>query len=376
VKRNYYLLILTILFCSCSSITLREGLNISEKDDWLEAGRDEAKTNVSNPNYTLNPPFENVWKFNAEAAFCRNAFVVSDGVLFASSLNGIVYAVNMKNGSGLGKANTKSKSSFSCPLIMKNNLMFIFSDGEINNITNYDFISGEFKWQKNTEKVMSSPVAKDEFAFYSTTKGNIYEMNSESGEQIRKYKNDSSFFTSPSICNDMLLIGDAGGKLVAFDINSGDLKWSYKTGGGIYSDVSIWKGKIYFASDDKNFYCLDTGGNLVWKKYLDTKFLSSSTFYNENVICAGVNGKIYSLNMNTGDINWQYETKGTITASPVLNNNKIFIGSYDTFFYCIDANKGEVLWKYQFDERIRTTAVIWKNYIVVANDDKSIYCFK
>jgi outer membrane protein assembly factor BamB len=376
VKRNYYLLILTILFWSCSSITLREGININEKEDWLEVGRDEGKSNISNYNSILNPPFAKIWNFNAEAAFGRNAFAVSDGVLFASCLDGNVYAIDIKNGSGIGKVFTKSKSSFSNPLILNNILVFIFSDGVINYVTGYDFISGEFKWKKSTEKIMSSPVTKNGNIFYGTTKGNIYKVNSETGKQILKYENDSPFFTSPSIFFELLLIGDTHGKLLALDINSGELKWSYKTDGGIYSDVSVFKEKIFFGSDDKNFYCLDTGGNLVWKKNLDTKFLASSTFFNDNVICTGVNGKVFSLNMNTGSTVWEFESKGTITASPVLNKDKIFIGSYDKFFYCIDANRGGVLWKYEFDERIRTSAVIWKNYIIVANDDKSIYCFK
>jgi len=376
VKINYYLLILAILFCSCSSIKLREGLIINEKDDWLGIGRDKEKTNISNPDSALNPPFEKIWNFNTDAAFSRNALAVSDGVLFASCLDGNIYAINMKNGSGIGKASTKSKSSFSNPLILKNILIFAFSDGYSNYITGYDFISGKFKWKKTTEKIMSSPIAKDESVFFSTTKGNVYEIDCKDGKYIRKYVNDSPFLTSPSICSEMMIIGDIHGKLLAFDITNGELKWSYKTGDGIYTDVSIFNGKIFFGSDDRNFYCLDTNGNLVWEKFLDTKFLSSSTFYNDNVICAGVNGKVYSLNISTGEVTWEYETRGAITASPVLNKDKLFIGSYDMYFYCIDANRGKVLWKYNLDERIRTSAIIWKNYIIVANDDKSIYCFQ
>jgi len=376
VKRNYYLLILTILFCSCSSITLREGLNINEKQDWLCVGKDEGKTNISDSSTVLSPPFKKIWNFNTEAAFNRNVFTVSDGVLFASCLDGNVFAIDIKNGSRIGKVLTKSKSCFSNPLILKNILVFIFNDGIRNFVTGYDFISGELKWKKSTEKIMSSPIVKNENIFYSSTKGNIYKVESESGKQIAKYENDAPFFTTPSIFSDLLLIGDVHGKLLALDVNSCELKWSYKTSGGIYSDVSAIKGKIFFGSDDKNFYCLDTGGNLIWKKNLDTKFLSSSTFYNDNVICTGVNGKVYSLNINTGNVLWEYETKGTIAASPVLNKDKIFVGSYDKSFYCLDAKSGEVLWKYEFDERIRTSAVIWKNYIIIANDDKTIYCFK
>lgn len=376
MKRNYFLIIFSILFCSCSSITLREGLNFNEKEDWLAIGRDEGKTNISSQTVKLNPPFKEIWNYNAESGFGRNALAVSDGVLFAGCLNGKVHAVNLNNGSGIGKAYTKSKSCFSNPLINRNIIVLTFSDGMDNYITGYDFISGEFKWKNRTEKVMSSPVLKDENIFFAATTGKIYCVNSESGEKSLKYRNDFSYFTSPTIMRNLLLTGDIHGVLSAVNYNSGELAWSFKTKGGIYSDVSVWKDKLFFGSDDGYFYCLDSAGNLLWKKNLETKFLASSTFIDDNVICAGINGKIYSLNINTGEANWEYATRGTITASPVLNNDKIFIGSFDMYFYCIDAKKGEVLWKYYLDDRVRTTAVIWKNFIIVANDDKSIYCFQ
>jgi eukaryotic-like serine/threonine-protein kinase len=376
VKRTYYFLIFTILFCSCSSITLREGLSVNEKEDWLQTGRDVGKTNVSDTGFLLNPPFTGIWSFSAESGFSKNALAVCDGVLFAGCLSGDVFAVDLKNGSNAGKAYTKAKSCFSTPLILKDVIVMTFSGGEYNYIAGYDFMKGVFKWKNTVERIESSPVFKNDFIYYATLKGRIYKTEGETGKKIWRKNFEHPFFNSPSICGDLLYIGDTRGTMYAVDINSGETAWNYKTGGGIYSDVSISGGKIFFGSDDKNFYCLDTGGSLLWKKNLDTKFLSSCTFYSGNVICAGINGKVYSLNMNTGDIVWEYSSGGAISASPVLNGDKIFIGSFDRNFYCIDADKGDVVWKFEMDGRIRTSAVIWKNFILVACDDKSIYCFK
>jgi len=376
VKKINLLFIFSILFYSCSTITLREGLRINEKEDWLCIGRDEGKTNISSSASILKPPFKLIWSYNAESGFGRNSLAVSDGVLFAGCLNGSVQAINLKNGSGIGKATTKSKSCFSNPLIMKNIVVMTFSDGELNFITGYDFKKGIFNWKLPTEKIVSSPVLKNEDVYYSTVKGNICKVNSLSGEQKILFKNDNPYFTSPSVSGNLLLTGDIKGTMTAVDIISGEVSWIFKTGGGIYSDVSVMDGKIFFGSDDGYFYCLNEKGDLVWKKNLETKFLSSSTFYGDKVITSGVSGKLYSMNVNTGELNWEFASGGTISASPILNSDKIFIGSYDMYFYCIDAASGNVLWKYNLEDRIRTTAVIWKKFILVANDDKSIYCFQ
>jgi eukaryotic-like serine/threonine-protein kinase len=376
VKNKYYFLLLSFLLCSCSSITFRQGISIDENSDWLQIGRNEEKTNLADTSVVLNPPFSELWHFNAESAFAKDCMSASDGVLFTGCLDGNVQAVNVFNGSGLGKTNTKSKSCFSTPVILKNIIVLIFSDGLINNIVGYDFRTGEHKWIKKTEEIISSPAVKNNKIFYATVKGSICKINSDDGSKEWTYRNDYSVQNSPTISDDLLFVGDIKGNLIALDIKTGKMKWNFKTNGGIYSDVSVYKNRIFFGSDDNHFYCLDSNGILLWKKNLETKFLSSSSFYGDNVITAGVNGKIYSLNMASGDLVWEFATRGTISASPVVCKDKIFIGSYDKFFYCIDAAKGEMLWKYDLEDRIRTTAVIWKNFIIVANDDKSIYCFK
>ncbi|MBI5403798.1 MAG: PQQ-binding-like beta-propeller repeat protein [Ignavibacteriae bacterium] len=376
MNKIYSLLIFSFLFSSCSTITLREGLRIDEKADWLGSGRGEGNTNISSSEIKLNPPFKLIWSYNAESGFPKNSLAVSDGVLFAGCLSGSVQAVNLKNGSGIGKASTKSKSCYSNPLILKNIIVLAFGDGEENFITGYDFKKGVFKWKTSTDRIMSSPVIKNELVYYADTKGGVYSVNAETGEKKRIYKNENPFFTSPVLCGGLLVTGDSKGILTAVDIINENSAWTFKTGGGIYSDVSFRNNRYFFGSDDGFFYCLDSAGSLVWKKNLSTKFLSSCSFYSDNVITAGVNGKIYSLNIISGETSWEVQTGGAFSASPVVNDDKIFIGSFDMHFYCLDAKNGRVLWKYNLEDRIRTTAVIWKKFILVANDDKSIYCFQ
>lgn len=342
----------------------------------MQSGKDNNKSNISGTGFFLKPPLTRIWKFNTEAAFSINSLSASDGVLFACCLNGDIFAINIYRGSGIGKINTKSKSSSATPLITKELIVLTYGSGIKNFIAGYDYTSGEFKWKNQTDETLSSPISNGSNFFYSTTKGNIFCADIKRGKRVWSFKNKHSFCISPTMCNDILIIGDVKGNILALNAENGELKWSFKAEDGIYSENSVYGEKIFFGSDDRNFYCIDTTGRLIWKKNLGTRFLSSSTFYNSDVICTGINGKIYSINRETGVVSWEYETGGTITASPVINGNKIFIGSYDMYFYCIDADKGVVLWKYEFDERIRTSALIWQKYLVIACDDKSLYCFE
>jgi len=211
--------------------------------------------------------------------------------------------------------------------------------------------------------------------------GYIININPKNGNLIWKYKDagnysSNQFSVSPTIINETIYIGNVNGNIYSIRLSDGSINWTYKTQGQIYSDVSAFNQRLFFFSDDMNYYCLDTSGNLIWNKKLSTKSYSSSAFYNDIVITAAVDGFIYAFKISTGDTIWKYQTNGSIWASPLIAQGKIFIGSLDENFYCIRADNGELLWKNKLEGRIKSNAVIWNDFIFISSDDKNIYCFK
>ncbi|GEM_PF-3952799 len=85
------------------------------------------------------------------------------------------------------------------------------------------------------------------------------------------------------------------------------LIWKYKTEGRIESTPVVSEGVVYFGSDDKMFYALDT---------------------------------------STGEERWTFETGGQITASPAVAGDLVIFGSYDHYLYGLDRKTGEERWRY------------------------------
>lgn len=369
------------MFCSCFPLKIDKLIDVDENEDWLYIGGDIEKTNISKSKNLLNPPFNLYWEFDADAGLSRNCLSVSDAILFANTLNGESYAIDIVSGKNLGRINTFGKSSFSTPLIYNNNVIITSSGNNSSRIFSYNLALGSIKWKRNIGWVESSPVLDGENIFVCSIDGKLHKLNVVNGNILWSKKPSgkniflNSFFTSPTILSNKVFVGGNDHNMYAFDRKTGNEIWKFKTEGSVFCDASASENKIYFWSDDKNFYCIDTSGNLVWKNNLNTKSLSSSTFFENMVITAGVNGTVYALNKNNGNKIWTFETKGTISSSPLLQGKNIFIGSYDRNFYCLDAASGRELWKFTAEGRIRTSAVIWKDFIFVAGDEKYIYCF-
>jgi outer membrane protein assembly factor BamB len=56
-------------------------------------------------------------------------------------------------------------------------------------------------------------------------------------------------------------------QVMAFDLDTGALKWRYVTDGPVRFAPVYNKGKLYFTSDDGYLYCVGAGnGKLFWRR--------------------------------------------------------------------------------------------------------------
>ena len=375
------LLFAGMCFYSCSSLTVEKPVEINTEEDWLFIGGDPAKSNISKSEAVFNFPLNLYWEFDTDGGLSRNCLSAADAVLFVSTLKGECYGIDVTSGRSIGRLEMSSRASYSTPLIMGNSVVLISTGNIDGRIFKTSLQTGILKWSRFVGFVESSPVLYDKDVFVCSTNGKVYRLSSQTGSIIwtsraeKTGRSSAQFYTSPTISGGKLYAGAINGAMYCFNAKDGKSKWKFETGGSIFADATADSSRIYFGSDDLNFYCLDSSGNLVWKKDLGTKFLSASTLYKDQIITAGIDGKVYSINKNNGEVKWTFRTKGPISGTPLLHGDKIFIGSFDKKFYCLNAEDGSIVWSQMTEGRVRSSAVIWKDYVFVAGDDKYVYCF-
>jgi outer membrane protein assembly factor BamB len=380
-KIVYILIFYAFIFSSCAVLKISNKIKIEESKDWLMPDGNPSRTNIYKTNSPLNPPFKLLWSFDNDAAYPVKNLLASDAVLFSGNLKGEIYGIDMISGKSLGSFSTSSPSQINGYVIYNYDIILSRVGDDKKSIISYNVNTGKENWNVDFGWVVSSPVLKNDNLIFGTMDGYIVNIQPQNGSLIWKYKDkneytSNQFSSSSTIYNENIYTGNVNGNLYSLKKSDGSLNWKFKTEGPVYSDVSAFNNKLFFFSDDMNFYCLDTAGNLVWKKDLSTKSYSSASFYNDLVITAAVDGFVYALNFSTGEIVWKFRTNGSIWASPLIAQGKIFIGSLDEYFYCIRADNGELLWKYKLEGRIKSNAVIWNDFIFISSDDKNIYCFK
>lgn len=189
------------------------------------------------------------------------------------------------------------------------------------------------------------------------------------------FKTEGAILSSPAIADGVVFIGSSDTYLYAIDQKTGQQKWKFKTNGRIVSSPAVENGVVYFLSNDSVFYALEAAtGNVKWRfatafeRRFEAKgihgssprgqlmadpfdlFTSSAAVFGNKVYFGSSDGNVYALDIETGILQWKFETKDVVHASPAIANNTVYVGSWDSYLYALDAENGTEKWRFKTGE--------------------------
>lgn len=151
------------------------------------------------------------WRFRAKRSITGSA-IVSNGIVYFGSLDGMVYAVEARSGWQLWRFRL-GKPTISTPCVNGNNLYIGCTDG---NIYCIDIGSGKERWRFMTEhQVTGSAVFHEGKVYFGSVDQHLYCIDSENGSLIWKFQTEGAITGTPLVNQEMVFIGSTDGKMYA-----------------------------------------------------------------------------------------------------------------------------------------------------------------
>ena len=192
------------------------------------------------------------------------------------------------------------------------------------------------KWKFPTgDRVISSPVFKDNVIYFGSDDGNVYAVDATTGHQIWKRSTNGPVPATPAIADGTVYIGSYDGKFYALNAQTGAVKWKFATEG------------------ERRFEAKGLHGLLPRNQTIADPFdvfLSSPVVANGAVYFGSGDGNLYALDATTGDLRWKFKTGDVVHASPAFADGVLFFGSWDSYFYAVDATTGKEKWRFHAGE--------------------------
>ena len=198
----------------------------------------------------------------------------------------------------------------------------------------------------------------------------------------RKKPNDfiPGFQSSPTVTNELVVIGDEDGFFHAVEHATGKLRWKYETLGEIISSAAVVDGgkRIIFGSYDATLYCLNAAdGSLAWKFETLDRINGSPAIAGDITFVTGCDQHLRAINIKTGKEEFDMELERFLIASPGVVDYMLYVGTHEGEFLAIDVEKQEVAWRYTDETReqpIHSSAAVTGKVVVFGSQDKHLHC--
>lgn len=113
---------------------------------------------------------------------------------------------------------------------------------------------------------------------------------------------------------------------------------------------------VFVNCDNGSLYAINLEkGNILWEFKTEGErnydfwdyYRSSPQYVNGRLYFGSGDQHLYAVNAGTGKMEWKFKTGGIMHADPVISGDTVFAGSYDGNMYALDARTGSLIWKFK-----------------------------
>jgi outer membrane protein assembly factor BamB len=117
--------------------------------------------------------------------------------------------------------------------------------------------------------------------------------------QLQAREEKATSFNSALVRDDTIYFGATDGNFYAFDVQTGYMRWIFKTKGEINSTPFVDEQTVYFGSNDGKVYAVNReDGKEKWSFNAGSQVLSTVTRYEDYIIFCSQGGAFYYLTLN------------------------------------------------------------------------------
>lgn len=219
------------------------------------------------------------WKYKTGHNVSSSPKVSQDVVYFGSD-DYYFYALNKEDGSVKWKYYAGNLFNGSGCAIVNNSL---FVGNRNGNIYNLNKLSGEVIWKKNygSSGEYSSPTIS-EGSLYQTDRNYLYKIDINSGNIIWQTYNPNSYYSSPYVSANSVVVNSNAGNLLVLDKSTGSIKWE-KTINANGAEPILVNSTIFTGGGGSRFiYAFSENGNEVWRSSVVSISTSAPVIIDKN----------------------------------------------------------------------------------------------
>lgn len=247
-----------------------------------------------------------------------------------------------------------------------------------NNINNFEYSNQNqiiFKSKKLTKNLINKyKLYQDGKVIISDIEGNIVVFSINENKVVTKFNFYKKRFRRIEkkinliVERDVIFAADNLGYIYSYDYINQKIVWAKNYKIPLSSNLKIFKNYITVSDQNNRLYIIDKkNGDLIKlipteETVIKNQFINSLSLDSRgNLFFLNSFGSLYSINLNTLNINWFNNFNQSFDLSPsnlfignqIVNNDKYVIVSSNTNTFIVEINTGSIIRKFNFSSLIR-----------------------
>lgn len=279
------------------------------------------------------------WSYRVEGRLTSDVPVIVDGVVYVSTVEGMIYAIQAHDGSLLWRAPIDlgpDVPSFLGPIVFASpNVVdeVVYSAPAVNApltpfVYAFQAKDGTLLWKAQITGSTAFPLTVVDGVIYLSTHRGCSVLHASDGSAIWEQETRGQTCSPPVVMNGRVYLGLSEAKHEVLSFESGELRH--------------WQEAFLCALDASD-------GSLLWEQPLGiTRGVDHPTtpLVTPDAIYIGANdGSLYAFQAGDGVPRWHYKTGGALLSSPTGANGVVYVGANDGSVYALRASDGALLWQ-------------------------------
>jgi outer membrane protein assembly factor BamB len=351
-------------------------------EDWPVVRGDTLGTGVAKSAVPENP--EVLWTYRAkqDAGFDATAVIV-DGIIYVGDSAGTFHAVRLADGKPVWTKEFPDSGFAAGAAVEKDHLYVGDLEGNVRCLAIAD---GAERWtMKMDAEVYAGPTTHGDDVLVTSESGTLICLDAASGkERWPAFRIDSPLRCSPTIAGERVMLAGCDSLLHVINVADGKETHTVEIDGPTGSTPAIHGERVYFGTEGGTFFAIDVPADaekepaVAWS-YRDKKHgqpIRSAAAVTDRIIVYGSQGKaICGLDPATHEPKWQVATRSRVESSPVISGNRAIAATTAGKIYLLNVDTGEATWEYEAGGGFTASPAVVDGRIVIGNTDGTLYCF-
>ncbi len=363
--------------------------------EWLKGK--SSKDNLDPPaelvDFETTAPVDRAWSRNLGDGIERSGTkprpVEADGIVYASDLDGSVFAIDLLSGKSRWSIEADKRLS-SGPGVGEGLVVVGGLDGDVIAL---DRDSGSAKWTtKVSSEVLASPVIAGGIVVVRSGDGRVFGLSATDGSRAWLFDRGVPLISlrgnaTPVLLDGEVYVGYDDGKLIALELATGELKWEQTIAtpngrtelermGDIDGEIVASEGELYMVTYRGQAAALARdSGRVLWTR--DMSSFTGVSVGTDEVYLSDADGALWALDRRSGSSLWKQDALAhRWLTTPAVFGDYLAVGDYDGYLHILSRQDGATAARFHAgDEAIRAAPLVVGAHVVVASTDGELAAF-